>query len=104
MLLETTTETTTGAAVLHLSGGTQIFVTDELHTRKIVLNVDPGHTIRHVTNQVIAIWGGSDYLLTQSQWSLLGETTVGPYNLQSLDTLYYTEIARPESFWWAELG
>ena len=95
MLIETTTEPTTGTSVLHLSGGTQIFVEDKLHAREIVLTVDPGDTIRDVIKQVILRWGGYNYLLTRSHM-ILFEQTVDHYNLQSLQTLYSTEIVTHE--------
>ena len=100
MLIETT-----GAAVLHLSGGAQIFVTDKFHThksRKIVLNVDPGDTMFDVAKQIIVRWGGYSYRLTRSSSILLEEKTVGRYKLQSLETLYSTEIVRHDYSWWTD--
>ena len=67
-------ETTTGLAVLHLMGGTQIFVYDL--NRKITLNVEADDTIRDVINHVIAMLGGSNYVLERNGETLIEEKTV----------------------------
>jgi hypothetical protein len=79
-------ETTTGAAVLHLIGGTQIFVTGP-GPRNFVLNVEDDDTIFDVARQVQAILGGSGYLLTKFGGYLDAKKTVAYYQLKSYDWL-----------------
>jgi hypothetical protein len=88
---------TTGAAVLHLSGGTQIFVKDHKN-HKIVLTVDSMDTMLDVIKQIIVRWGGYHYHLTRSNSVLVEDKTVGYYYLQSLETLYATEIVENVDF------
>ena len=84
-------ETTTGLAVLHLMGGTQIFVYDL--NRKITLNVEADDTIRDVINHVIAMLGGSNYVLEHNRETLIEEKTVAYYQIKPYHMLYCTEVA-----------
>jgi hypothetical protein len=84
-------ETTTGAAVLHLIGGTQIFITGPRGPREFVLNVDDDDTMGDVARQVQAILGGSEYLLKQFGRYLDVEQTVAHYQLKSYDQLVCEE-------------
>ena len=81
-------ETTTGLAVLHLMGGTLIFV-DALN-RKITLNLEADDTIRDVINHVIAMLGGSNYVLERHGETLIEEKTVAYYQVKPYDMLYCT--------------
>jgi hypothetical protein len=83
-------ETTTGAAVLHLIGGTQIFVTGP-GPRKFVLNVKDDDTMGDVARQVQAILGGSGYLLETNGSYLDSKKTVAYYQLKSYDLLDFEE-------------
>jgi hypothetical protein len=92
---------TSGVGVLHLSGGTQIVV-ENRKNHKIVLTVDSMDTMLDIIKQIIVRWGGYHYHLTRSNSVLVEEKTVGYYHLQSLETLYATEIVEHTDFRWSE--
>jgi hypothetical protein len=92
-------ETTTGAAVLHLIGGTQIFVTGPRGPRTFVIYVEDDDTMGDVARQVQAILGGSGYLLKQFERYLDVEKTVAHYKLKSYDLLVCEDYYDPSPAW-----
>jgi hypothetical protein len=55
-------------------------------------------TMLDIIKQIIVRWGGYHYHLTRSNSVLVEEKTVGYYHLQSLETLYATEIVENTDF------
>jgi hypothetical protein len=92
-LLRETMKKTAGKeeVVLRLSGGTQIVVENHKH-HKIVLTVDYMDTMLDIIKMIMVKWGGDHYHLTRRNSVLVEEKTVEYYHLQSLETLYATEI------------